>query len=316
MVNVNRSILSLLNREKPLSGESMAAQLGMSRVAIWKRIKKLQEEGYPISSGHGGYMLTSSPLLPLPDLFPESFPLPVHYKPLTSSTMDDAREAEKRSPGLFLAGSQKLGRGRRGRSWISPEGGIYASLLLFPETGYDTAFFPVMLLAVSLVRLLREEYRLPAAISWPNDIHIGPNKAAGILTELHGKYDLLDRQIIGIGINLAQAPPVPNAVSIAELLPPSAVPPSPAQFTAALFSNFSNLMSAASPREAAGLWKLYSGTLGKQVRVERSWGSPVIGRAVNIGDDGSLMVETASGEVVSIREGDCRIMSEERRPPG
>ncbi len=313
MVNTNRSIISLLNGERPLSGETIAGELGMSRVAIWKRIKKLQEEGYPISSGHGGYMLGASPLPPLPDFFPDSFPFPVHYKPFTSSTMEDARGAEKRLPQLFLAGSQKEGRGRRGRSWISPEGGIYASLLLFPETGYDAAFHPVMLLAVSLVRLLREEYRLPASISWPNDIFIGPNKAAGILTELHGKYDLLDRQIIGIGINLAETPPVPNAVSLAELLPASAAPPSPALFTAALFSKFSDLMSGTSPREAVGLWKLYSGTPGKLVRVERSWGSPVIGRARTIGDDGSLIVETASGEVVPIREGDCRIMNEERR---
>ncbi len=318
MVNVNRSIISLLKHETTLSGEIIAEQLGMSRVAIWKRIKKLQEEGYPISSGHGGYTLAASPLPPLPELFPESFPFPVHYKAFTSSTMEDARESkeatagEKRQPQLFLAGRQSRGRGRRGRSWISAEGGIYASLLLFPETGYDAAFHPVMLLAVSLVRLLREVYQLPASISWPNDIFIGRNKAAGILTELHGKYDLLDRQIIGIGINLGSAPSLPGAVSLAELLPPSASAPSPIQFTEALFSDFSTLISGTSPREAVGLWKLYSGTLGKQVRVERSWGSPLTGRARTIGDDGSLIVETSSGEVVSIREGECRIINEER----
>lgn len=313
MVNKNRDIVSMLDDRFPLSGETLGKKLGISRVAVWKRIKKLQEEGYPVISGRAGYLLDGTAPLPLESFFPEEFPYPVRFTPRVSSTMDQARLEEERSPKLFIAGSQETGRGRRGRRWESPEGGLYASLLLFPETDFESAIVPVMALSVALTELLREEYRLPAAVSWPNDIMIGGGKAGGVLTELHGRYDILDRQILGIGVNVLGNPGVPEAVSLSTARGGEATsrPVSPAPLAASLFTRFHRIVTDLEREEIVSRWKSCSGTVGRMVRVERSRGGELAGRAVALGDDGSLVIRTAGGRTEAVRDGECRLAREE-----
>jgi len=310
MVNKNQAIISILNNSGPVSGQLIANTLGISRVAVWKRIHHLKEEGFQIQSSPEGYQLIKLPDQPLAPRFSPSFPFEVSYKGTTISTMDDARESG--GTRLFLAGSQSGGRGRRGRSWISPEGGVYATLLLHPKTAYDTAFFPLMLLSISTVELLKELFGLQAGISWPNDIVIGNSKIGGLLSELHGRYDLIERQLIGIGLNITSSPDIDGTASIKEVIPPESMLPPTAVITEALFNRFHHHLSTTSMAEAAQLWRSFSATVGRRVEVQRSWAPPVIGLAQGTGEDSSLIVKTDAGETVHIREGDCRLLREQQ----
>lgn len=310
-VNTSRNILHMLGDRECISGETMATHLGLSRVAVWKQIQQLRERGYVIESSSRGYRLIKLPEEPRAEQFPPSFPFKVEYRQETGSTMEDARKAEERIATLFLAGKQNSGRGRKNRSWQSPEGGLYASVLFFPGSEYGAAFFSPMKLAASVVNVLRKTYHIPARISWPNDIVVGERKIAGIITELHGKYDLVDRQIIGIGINLQPVPGVPRSGALQEFVDRKKKLPSSADLAMGIFSEFHSRMNRWSPQQTIAAWKAASATIGRRVRIEKSWGTAVTGRAKDIGSDGSLLIESDEGYVEAVREGDCIMLSEQ-----
>ena len=117
-------ILNILKTETEVfSGEMLSARLGISRVSVWKHIKKLQEVGYKIEATPKGYLFISAP----DALYPWEFgdkKYKIHYFDEVDSTMDIARElARKQCPHftVVIAGCQKKGRGRLKRSWLSSE---------------------------------------------------------------------------------------------------------------------------------------------------------------------------------------------------
>ena len=129
-------ILKILRQhEGVVSGEGLSTDLGISRVAIWKHIQKLQESGYKIKSTSKGYCLQSSPDTPFAWEFPQRMSR-MRYVERTSSTMDIARAmARKGAPDftVVVAGLQEKGRGRLKRVWQSPKGGLYFTMVLRPE---------------------------------------------------------------------------------------------------------------------------------------------------------------------------------------
>ena len=130
----------------------------------------------------------------------------IYFSQTIDSTNNRARRlAEKgASEGtLIISDEQTAGRGRMGRSWISPPGtGIWFSLLLRPAVTPTRATLITPLVAVALSRSIREETGLPAGIKWPNDILIRGKKAAGILTEISTCQRSIRYIIVGIGINV------------------------------------------------------------------------------------------------------------------
>ena len=115
-------ILNILKTEtRVVSGEILSARLGISRVAVWKHIKKLQEVGYNIEATPKGYLFISAPDVLYPWEFGEK-EYRIHYFDEVDSTMDIARElARKHCPHftVVVAGRQKQGRGRLKRTWLS-----------------------------------------------------------------------------------------------------------------------------------------------------------------------------------------------------
>ncbi|MEA1927796.1 MAG: biotin--[acetyl-CoA-carboxylase] ligase, partial [Candidatus Auribacterota bacterium] len=139
-------------------------------------------------------------------LKPCSFIKDFHYSLSIDSTNNLARSlAEEGAPEgtLVISEEQTSGRGRMGRSWISPPGtGIWISVLLRPMIEPARAALITPLVAVSLSRSIREVTGLPAGIKWPNDILIRGKKAAGILTEISTDRKSIRYIIVGIGINV------------------------------------------------------------------------------------------------------------------
>jgi BirA family biotin operon repressor/biotin-[acetyl-CoA-carboxylase] ligase len=127
------------------------------------------------------------------------------YREEVGSTMDTAREeAERGAPEgtIVIAGRQMGGRGRRGRAWESPEGGLWFSLLLRPSFELCQSGCIAVLLAVAAAQALRERYALPVLVKWPNDLLLHQKKLGGILVELVSVGKRIDWLIAGMGINV------------------------------------------------------------------------------------------------------------------
>lgn len=192
-----------------VSGEALAAALGVSRVAVGKRVAALRELGYTIEASPGlGYRLLASPDRPLPaevrPLLRSALWTRVTGGGATGSTNDDAKglaRAGTPEGTVVLASEQTGGRGRLGRAWMSPAGGVYFSAVLRPAVA--PAVVPPLAL-VTGVGLARGLATLGAdvALKWPNDVYLGGGKLAGILLEMSAEAERAEWVVIGCGINV------------------------------------------------------------------------------------------------------------------
>lgn len=130
---------------------------------------------------------------------------PVYWEECLDSTSSELKlMADKGTENgtVLTAETQLGGRGRQGRSFISPEGGIYMSMLIRPNCEAERCTQLTPLAAVAVYRAVKEYTGLDADIKWPNDLLLGGKKFCGILTELSFDKDGKAQVILGIGINL------------------------------------------------------------------------------------------------------------------
>ncbi|ACT01099.1 biotin--[acetyl-CoA-carboxylase] ligase [Paenibacillus sp. JDR-2] len=195
-----------------VSGEMISQELGVSRTAVWKQIKKLESLGYIFEASRRlGYKLISSPdTLSIPKLIKELkskvFGSAIEWHEAVDSTQNLAQKlAEEGAPEgtLVIAEQQHNGRGRMGRGWVSPQGkGIWMSMVLRPSVPIHFAPQLTLLTAVALCRSLRRITSLPIGIKWPNDLLIEGKKISGILLESTAEEERLRYVIAGIGISV------------------------------------------------------------------------------------------------------------------
>lgn len=128
------------------------------------------------------------------------------YFPVVDSTNTKAKQlAEEGYPAgtLVVAEKQEAGRGRRGRSWESPQGtGVFMTLLLKPEIEPNNASMLTLVAALAVSAAISKQTGRVAAIKWPNDIVMNGKKVCGILTEMSAQIDYVNHIVIGIGINV------------------------------------------------------------------------------------------------------------------
>jgi BirA family biotin operon repressor/biotin-[acetyl-CoA-carboxylase] ligase len=212
-------ILSALRAagEGSSSGAELAAQLGVSRAAIWARIEELRALGYDIeASPHLGYRLISVPdVLHADDLLSRLGKTKVVGRDIrvfeeTTSTNDIveklARDGVKEGAVVF-AETQTKGRGRLGRRWVSPaRKGLWFSLLLRPKLQPQGVTQLTIVAATALVRAIEGVAGFPAEVKWPNDILLRGKKVAGVLTEMSAELDTVKHVILGIGVDVNQTP--------------------------------------------------------------------------------------------------------------
>lgn len=108
---------------------------------------------------------------------------------------------------VIIAEEQTAGKGRLGRSWASPPGGAWFSVLLRPPIPVGRAGCISVLIAVSLARALRARWGVPVGVKWPNDLYITNKKLGGILIELSSQAESIEWLVAGIGINVNNEPP-------------------------------------------------------------------------------------------------------------
>ncbi len=209
---MKQEILSQLKSDAFVSGEALSASLGITRAALWKHMKAMQEDGAVIESiPSKGYRLISPPTVPRAEYVQTYLrrDVPVFYHQSVTSTNDVAKAAGQNSASkraVFIAGEQTAGKGRKGRTWASPKGdGLYMSFLLRPDIDPARISGLTLMAAVALTDAIASVGDISAGIKWPNDILIGGKKTAGILTESLLNMDGVDFIVCGIGINVTQS---------------------------------------------------------------------------------------------------------------
>lgn len=215
-------ILDILrNSRKPVSGEWIAENLGISRVAVWKVIKGLNENGYRILASALGYTLDRDDQDSLnPWEFGSSESLIRHWSE-TDSTMNRAREAAlASSPAgtVVVADAQTQGRGTGDKTWKSAPGGLFYTLITRPNLNPAFAHRQVLAAQCALVRAIRSTSGGCVYPGWPNDIlsdtDTGARKAGGILSEFLVSGNLTEFLNLGIGINTGSAPDLSETAGI------------------------------------------------------------------------------------------------------
>jgi BirA family biotin operon repressor/biotin-[acetyl-CoA-carboxylase] ligase len=199
-----------------------------------------------------------------------------------------------------LAGLQRAGRGRRGRSWFSPpDAGLYLSIVVRPCDWPGGASLVTLGAGVAVARAVTRACGLPVELKWPNDIVIGRpwRKLGGVLSEGVGGAGRVDAVVVGIGLNLqpsAYPPEVADRATSVETELGREVERGP--LAAALMAEFAEVvarMRGGGTSWLCGEWRaLARPGLGRApVRWEQAgeWRS---GTAIDIDDEGALLVDT------------------------
>ncbi|WP_219836566.1 biotin--[acetyl-CoA-carboxylase] ligase [Paenibacillus sp. R14(2021)] len=317
---MNNRILELLEKQggSYLSGELLSQELGISRTAIWKQIKKLEAAGYEIEASRRlGYRLMGRPSkLTMQELglkLQEKQVSMIHgirlFDAVDSTQNIAQRLAEDGAPEgtLVIADQQTNGRGRMGRKWVSPHGkGIWMSFILRP--GMPIHFAPqlTLLTAVALCRALRAAAApLDIGIKWPNDLLIGGKKISGILLESTAEEERLRYVIAGIGIsvNLTKEDFPQELLDIATSLQIQLGRPlGRAEIVAGFFAQFEQLYAIYQKEGFAPiqtLWEALSVTLHKPTKLIIG-GKETIGTPIGLNEQGALIVQREDGTRVPL----------------
>ncbi|MGB6371627.1 MAG: biotin--[acetyl-CoA-carboxylase] ligase [Atribacterota bacterium] len=313
-------ILKFLREKEYVSGEVLAQKLGISRVAIWKQIQKLKDIGYKITSDQNlGYCLVSRPDLLIPQeiqrgLSTNYIGKEIYYFPELKSTNIMAKEkALHRAEGidegtLIIAEKQSAGKGRLGREWFSPVGGIWLSIILYPQLSPSYISRITLMTAVAVVKAIKICTQIKSQIKWPNDILINEKKVCGILTEMSAELDIINWVVVGIGINVnIDHRDFPediqeNTISLKEILGKEVLRVKLAQTFLQEFEKYYEILKRREFSSVLKEWKLYSHTLGKKIEV--NIGEKVVtGEAIDINESGALILKKEDGELIEIISG-------------
>ena len=300
MQDTRRQILGSL-ADGPVSGPAMAEEIGVSRAAVWKHVEALRDAGFEIESRDDGYVLVDAPEFGGAAVeYGLEAPFDIEYHDSIGSTNDRARELADagETDVVVLADEQTGGRGRLGRAWAAPSGGIWLSLVCRPDV--PTAHAPVYTLAAAVATTeALESVGIDAGIKWPNDVLVDGEKITGILTEMEGESGRVSWIVVGVGLNAnIDAESVPEtATTIRELVGDV----DRAALTRDILERFEAFRTDTDSILPA--WRASSTTLGQRVRVETQRGD-VVGKAVDIEFPGTLVVETETGRE-RVSAGDC-----------
>ena len=296
-----------------LSGEDLSDVLKISRVAVWKHIKKIQSLGYKIESKQKlGYRLLSNTEKLLPweitkDLKTENIGKRVYYFEEIDSTQNFAEQiaGDKKEDGtIIIAEKQTSGRGRLERKWTSPKGGIWFSLIIHPK--FDVASSTLIPIAggIALSKAIKSVLDLDASVKWPNDITLKGKKVAGMLVDASFEANNIDYLILGIGINFdidtkkleKRLVKSPNFYGVNSLRRKNDKTP-PKVLLKEFLIQFEKSLSQLNKGEKSKIvkeWIKRTDSIGKKIIINTANGK-ITGISQGIDDDGALKLKTTKG---------------------
>lgn len=302
-----------------VSGESISDQLGISRTAVWKQINSLKGDGHKIQSApRKGYRLEqAADILSAQEIAAclttriMGRPSIVVFKQTDSTNHQAKLLAGRGAPEgtIVLAESQTSGRGRRGRTWLSPAGeGLCLSIILRPPLTPAQAPQITLMTAVAVSQTLADA-GVQANIKWPNDILVEDKKIAGILTEISTDMDQVDWVIVGMGLNV-NTPAHRMPAAIRGLATSIQIQKGQGTSRTELLVNLLQKFEACYQQlkvEGFGpimeQWRRMSDIIGRQVYVD-VMGTRHRGTVAAVDDDGVLVLRDTEGRFRRIFSGD------------
>jgi BirA family biotin operon repressor/biotin-[acetyl-CoA-carboxylase] ligase len=212
-MSVKENIISILekNRGEYVSGEGLAAQLGVSRTSVWKSIRKLQDEGFMIEAvTNKGYRLAEdTDILTVEGTrgyLEDTYGIRLEvFKTIDSTNLELKRRASEEEGLVVAASEQTGGMGRLGRKFSSPsDTGIYFSILLKPDIDNSEVTLLTTIAALAVCQAIEKHTDKKPGIKWVNDVFIDGKKVNGTLTQASFSVENLAPEyvIVGIGINV------------------------------------------------------------------------------------------------------------------
>jgi BirA family biotin operon repressor/biotin-[acetyl-CoA-carboxylase] ligase len=291
-----------------LSGQDLSDVLRISRVAVWKHIKKIQELGYTVESKQKlGYKLLANSDLLLPweitsNLKTKIIGKKAYYFDSIDSTQNQALKMAydpANNGAVIVASKQTGGRGRSGRKWISPKGGIWISIILQPKFDISiTTLFPIAS-ALALSIAIEKTYSITPELKWPNDLTINGKKIAGMLVDVSLESNKIENLVLGVGINFNVnvkeiqkiLKGTPNFYGVASLSEQK-INVNPIQLVQTFLVELEKTYKALNAKQIKKIiseWSRRSSTIGKDVELNTA-DDKIKGKAIRIDDDGALVI--------------------------
>jgi BirA family biotin operon repressor/biotin-[acetyl-CoA-carboxylase] ligase len=231
------------------------------------------------------------------------------YYPTLTSTMDTARQSARQGAiagTVIIAGEQTGGRGRLQRTWLSPEGNIAMSIILYP----DIAYLPylIMIASLAVVSAIETIAGLKAQIKWPNDILIDGKKVCGILIENEVKGNKVAYSVIGIGVNIdLNVADYPEISSTATSLKSKSHKDLRIEIIRSLLIEFERLyLVLPDGKPIYEAWRARLVTLGKKVSVI-SGNHALEGITESVDETGALVLRLTDGSLTRVVAGDVTL---------
>lgn len=300
-------LLSQAQGDAFISGEEIANTLNLSRAAVWKAVQSLEEEGFSTEKvKHHGYRLRQS------DLFNETelsgcMSVPFHYLERVDSTNNEARrlvlEGQK-APFAVIAKEQTGGRGRRGRSFVSSDGGVYLSVVV---SAHDVKSVERITTAAALATAdVIDSLGFSSQIKWVNDIYLDGKKAVGILCEgiVSMEDNAVSQVIIGIGVNYETKVFPEEIEDIVTSLYPEGHPPVSRSLFASRLVN--QVLKVLKEDDYLDSYRKKCFILGQQINVIKTDSSRAA-IALDIDSDAHLIVRYEDGSEETLSSGEVTI---------
>ncbi len=303
-------------RGTAVSGQELADRLGVSRAAVWKAVKQLQEDGYSISAvTNRGYCLedisdvltTEGIRLHLTEKYRE---IPVEVFHSVSSTNTETKAAALRGAPhgtLIAADEQTAGRGRFGKPFYSPANtGLYMSVLLKPQKPLSDCVGITIAAACAITDSLETVCGIHAGIKWVNDIFFSGRKISGILTEAMSDFEsgMVESVVVGIGVNISTENFPEELSGIAGSV---GVFVERNRLCADIACRLLDYSENPSSPELLEKYRSRSVVLGHEITFWQN-NAERTGKALEIDDSGRLVIETSSG-IETLRSGEISICS-------
>ena len=320
MTGTQRAVLATLGGSGEfVSGEEIGAGIGVSRAAVAKAVAELRGMGYGIeSSTRRGHRLVSRSALLLPSEVEDGLATSElgrfvqHYREVESTQTIARRLAEAGAPHgtLVIAETQNGGRGRLGRAYVCPAGGIWATMVV--RRAFAPSLGPLISLAagVGVAEAIRETAPgLDVMVKWPNDVLVSGRKVAGTLTEMVAEDQVVHYLLVGSGINVnfggeeLPAEVRETATTLRDQLGCEANRKRLLQAYLRRFESYCNAVVDGRGGEVLAAWNALPNTVGRRVRAnlrERSFE----GLATGLDDAGELIVARDDGEVEHVTAAD------------
>lgn len=291
-----------------LSGQDLSDVLRISRVAVWKHIKKIQELGYTVESKQKlGYKLTSNSDALLPweitaGLKTKKIGKKAYYFDSIDSTQNQALKMSEDTANdgtIIIAAKQTGGKGRLGRKWVSPKGGIWFSIILQPKFDISiTTLFPIAS-SLALSYAIEKTFKILPELKWPNDLTIKGKKVAGMLVDVSLESNKIESLVLGVGINFdVDTKQIEKTLKVASNFygvaslneqKTKVKPKLLIQTFLVELEKIYELLNSKQTKNIIAEWTKRSSTIGKKVELNTVEGK-IKGDAIKIDDDGALIV--------------------------